>query len=365
MNKGRLSPHMTNAIAHTVALAAQTLPDGQTAPEWVQLLPAGPFIHTVKGDKRGPFMLTDAAAVIAASFAEADRLPIDENHAIDHAGKSGGASPARGWITEMHVRADGIWGKVEWTAKGRELIEGREYRAISPVIRHSEKIGGRVTTILRAALVNNPGLVGLTALFQENPHMPLIERLAELLGLDASSGEDAVFDAVKAMKDGDSTETMSAQLAAIGKALGVDGGDHVAILAAAQSAGAEDGEAITALRAELATTVTKLNALTEQGARSAAEAAIDDAIKLGVVGVKPLRDHYINRFMKDPEAVQTELAGLPALNGGSVTAQVAPEDKGKVTLSAAQKQVAAALGQGEEDYAATLAAERSANGEAS
>ena len=45
-------------------------------------------------------------------------------------------APARGWIVELQGRQDGIWGKVEWTATGRDLVAGKAYRGISPVIEH-------------------------------------------------------------------------------------------------------------------------------------------------------------------------------------------------------------------------------------
>ncbi len=75
-------------------------------PEWVQLVPAGTF----KGaDGRGPYTLTNAAAVIAASMAGPNaRLPVDENHSTDIAAPKGEPSPARGWIVERHLGPRGM-----------------------------------------------------------------------------------------------------------------------------------------------------------------------------------------------------------------------------------------------------------------
>ena len=108
----------------TALMASQALPAfdaGQAAPDWVHLLPApvGGKIGTT--DSRGPYHVTDTAALIAASFAEADRLPIDENHSTDLAAPRGEPAPARGWIVGMEARADGIWGQVEWNAAGADL----------------------------------------------------------------------------------------------------------------------------------------------------------------------------------------------------------------------------------------------------
>ena len=118
-------------------MAALDLPLAGEVPDWIHLLP------TAKGelrtfDGRGPYKLADAAAVIAASMAADPRdggsLLVDENHALELSAPKGGPSPSRGRIVEMQARADGIWGRVEWSESGRALLAERAYRGISPVI---------------------------------------------------------------------------------------------------------------------------------------------------------------------------------------------------------------------------------------
>lgn len=48
---------------------------------------------------------------------------IDENYVIDKVGNSGFLSLVMGWIMEMEVCEDGIWGCVEWIKCGCELFE--------------------------------------------------------------------------------------------------------------------------------------------------------------------------------------------------------------------------------------------------
>jgi hypothetical protein len=132
--------------------------DSAVVPEWVHLLPAGKFSGA---DGRGPYTAHDPAVIIAASMA-AGRLPVDENHATDLAAPKGGPSPARGWIVEMQVRPDGIWGRVEWTEIGRSMLAARAYRFISPVLLNDKN--GTVLRILRAALTNVPNLLQLKSL---------------------------------------------------------------------------------------------------------------------------------------------------------------------------------------------------------
>jgi hypothetical protein len=132
--------------------------DGASVPDWVQLLPAGTFRGE---DGRGPYILSNPAAVVAASMGEG-KLPVDENHAIDLAAPKGAPSPARGWIVEMQARPDGIWGRVDWSETGRSLLQSKAYSFLSPVFMYSPS--GIISRIFRAGLTNTPNLTQLKAL---------------------------------------------------------------------------------------------------------------------------------------------------------------------------------------------------------
>lgn len=342
-----------------VALAASmNLPEGDAAPEWVHLLPvtAG-AIETFDG--RGPYQIADAAAVIAASMEWERGIPIDENHATDLAAPKGQEAPARGWIKEMQARADGIWGRVEWTKAGAELVADHAYRGISPVmILHSDK--KTVRLIPRASLVNTPNLRGLTALHQEQS-MDLT-KLAEALGLPATATMDDIIAAVGKLKEGGKPEVsveLESALTEIGAALGVSGTDRTAIVAAAKAKTSAQPAEITALQCEIATLATQLNTLTEGGKRSKAEAFVDGAITQGRAGVKPMRDRYIAMHMADAANAEALITGLPILGAGGQP-QTTPTQPGAAltTLNAEQAQVADLMGITHTEYLATLNAER-------
>ena len=221
-------------FSNTVALCSQSLPsvsNGAAVPEWIQLLPSiSGDVET--GDARGPYHVTDVNHIIAESFADADRLPIDENHSIDLAAPKGLPAPARGWITEMQSRENGLWGKVDWNEAGAELVKTRAYRGISPVIVHDK--AKNILRILRASLINKPNLRGMIALNQENDDMPLQETVAKLLGLAVDANEAAITAAITTLNDKDAGNATALQssLSEIGVALGVaQGGDATAILA--------------------------------------------------------------------------------------------------------------------------------------
>lgn len=323
-------------------------------PEWVHLLPAGE-VRTQDG--RGPYRVADVAALMAASLPAGGKLVLDENHSTDLAAPKGAPAPAMGWIVELQARADGIWGRVDWTDAGRRLAGDRAYSGISPVIAYRKN--GTIDAILRASLTNKPNLAGLQSLHQEDEDMSLKNRLLEALGLGSDADEDAIVAAVSA----NTTATaLQAALSPIAQAAGLAAdADAAAVLAGVQGlatrAGAGDqDDVITGLQSELTAVTTRLNALTEAGARSKAEAFVDGAIAAGHVGVKPLRDRYIALHMKDAAEAEALINGLPKLQGGSIVPAGQPKaEPGQ--LGTADRQVIALMGLDPEEYKKVLAAE--------
>lgn len=334
---------MSKSSLITALMATNDLPapDGDLVPEWIQLIPASQG-QVMTRDKRGPYLIENAEAIIAASMADADRLAIDECHATDKRE----TAPARGWIQEMEARHDGIWARVEWTKAGRELIADRAYRGISPVIVHDK--AKRIMGILRASLTNTPNLRGMVALNEEDA-MSLSQRLAELLGLNSGASDD---DIVSACQEAMATEAPQSDLSAIGVALGLaDDAEAGAIVAAAQSAiTAEEHEA---LRVELNETVSQLNEQTETSRRTAAETYVDAEIKRGRAGLKPMRDRYIAMHMEDPDGTAELIGAMPTF--GERLPKPAPAETQTIkSLNEEQSKVAANLGLSEDAFIKAL-----------
>ena len=154
---------------------------------------------------------------------------------------------------------------------------------------------------------------------------------------------------------------MQSQLSEIGVALGLGEDSEAAdILVAAQSAVADDAtdETFVALQAELTQVTTALNTLKDDRAKDAATAFVEGAIKMGRVGVKPMKDRYISMHMKDASGTEELISTMPVLSG-SGTSIIAPVRKdGEVALNSEQLSIAKMLGQDPKDYAATLAEEQ-------
>lgn len=307
--------------AAPVLCSAIDLPAGG-APEWVHVLPT--TAHTVDG--RGPYRIADPAALMAASLPVGGKLVLDECHATDLATPTGGAAPARGWIVALQSRDDGIWGQVEWTGTGRQMIEDRQYRGISPVIRHGKD--GTVTGILRASLTNTPNLTGMVSLHHTENTMDLRQTLAELLKLDGDADDAAILAAIRTkMGDGGDAAAVALQsaLKPIALAAGLAGNaDAAAVLAGVQQLAGGSGD-VAALQSEIVGLTGKITTLETEGKRRDATAVIDAAIAAGRVGLKPVRDDYIALQMADPTRTAKMIAAMPVLAPGQLVKGDAPE----------------------------------------
>ncbi|WP_317851823.1 phage protease [Rhodobacter sp. TJ_12] len=219
---------MSTPNTHIALMQSQPLPHQGEVPDWIHLIPAGAEIMTQ--DRRGPYRLDPQSVV--ASLGQGAKLPIDENHAIDLAGPRGEPSPARGYITELQARADGIWGRVDWTEAGRALMSDRAYLGISPAVVHDGT--KRIIGIARASLTNKPNLRGLTALHQETTMS--FAAVAKALGLSDDAGEDQILGAIGDLKTPSANETaLQSSLTEIGVALGVSSAKPEDIVAAAKA----------------------------------------------------------------------------------------------------------------------------------
>lgn len=308
------TPAINTALMSALALP----PAGDEGDHWVHLLPAATDGLIKTADERGPYRVASQVRIMDQSLALADKLPIDENHSIDKAGPKGAPSPAVGWIVEMQSRKDGIWGRVEWNDRGRDLIAQKAYRAISPVIGHTKD--KTIGAILRASLVNTPNLSGMIALHSEEPDMGMMEKLRKKLGLADDADEGAVMAALDKLKDGDKkTVATQSQLDVLAEHLNVDAGSSIEDLTTAAQSIAEDGdkdELIAALQTSVKELGSEVTSLVDGGKRSAAEGYIDAALAQGRAGLNAtVRDQYVSMHMKDPEATQSLIEAMPVLSG--------------------------------------------------
>jgi phage I-like protein len=333
---------MTNlTAAHLVALNSTDA----AAPDWLHLLPSTAF----KGvDGRGPYAAPDADALIGLFDAEGRKLPVDENHAIDLAGKSGHPSPARGWIVELQSRIDGVWGRVEWTPEGQSLVTGKAYGYLSPVFSYSMPKPYRVEKLMRVALTNDPNLNFLTSLHSRQ-ETAMLEELRKALGLPETATEADVLATVASTHAAHQTNT--ALMAQIREASGLDAtvtGDALVVALQSRGKSTQVEAENAALKTQMVSLQAQLTSIVTDTARDKAATTIEAAIAVGKI-VPALRDHMVSRHMKNPTEVEAEIALMPSLNAGGLGGRKI-SDTGDAGLSEEDRKVALMMGFDEKTF---------------
>jgi phage I-like protein len=262
--------------------------DQVTAPEWVQVLPLGPQIVARDGRR---FTLTDPQALLANLRAKTADLPMDIEHATEIRAPKGEDAPAQGWAKDYELRDDGIWARVDWTPSGARRVADKEYRYVSPAIRHTPT--GEIVSLSSFALTTQPALVMPALAHAQRPsdkkdpaQMSLHTRLAAALGLAATATEDELITAA--------TGQVSLAREARDPAKYVPAADLTTALARAKTA--ED----------------QLAARDAADATKAAEATVDAAIAAGKIAPAS-RDHWVSLCRESAEATGKIIAELPAL----------------------------------------------------
>ncbi len=123
-----------------------------------------------KGHSNGSFELTiNDLNQIKENF---DNSKVDAVIDLDHATVYYGTGEAYGWIEELEVRGEELWGKVQWLDHGKELIKSGKYKYISPVLNpdSNDPISGNNIgwTLHSAAITNRPFLEDLGEVIVNN-----------------------------------------------------------------------------------------------------------------------------------------------------------------------------------------------------
>lgn len=191
-----MTEHVASCAAVEIAPSA--------APDAIQLVPLG----DIRGRDGRHWRLSNPQAVIANSMRGGIDLPIDYEHQADDPKlQKNGPVPAAGWIKGLEARPDGIWGKVEWTAKASEMIAGKEYRYLSPVFRF-DPASGEIMRLTGAGLVHRPNLEMKALAAEEFPMSTQnddLARIAQALGV-ADTSADAILTAINSAKTPDPSQ---------------------------------------------------------------------------------------------------------------------------------------------------------------
>lgn len=177
-----------------VTLSTDIQSSGNTVPDWIQLLPNSAEFTAVDGRE---FIIKDALEIISVSVRKNVDINIDYEHSIKD--KTKDIKPAAGWIKELAIRDNAIWGRVEWTPKATQMITNKEYRYLSPLLSTIPTIDGKhmINKIVNVALTNYPALE-MSAFCNNNDVLELddfhdlsaMSAIAELMNIESCSPSD-------------------------------------------------------------------------------------------------------------------------------------------------------------------------------
>ena len=220
---------MKNEIfyGNAVALNWSAESDGAKPTVRVQLSPFGEFTLRDGGKRNGTTQhCTRAAFEAMVANWRAQGAP-DVLVDVDHASATGGSTEAAAWAKNMRVEDDGLCADFELTPRGRELVEGRSYRFVSPGWTLADD--GTPLALCSVALTNRPNLpvkpvVNADDAGGRDPDDPTtatkgtamdLKKIAAALGLPETATEDEVIAAIASMKD---AQAQAAEEAANAKA---------------------------------------------------------------------------------------------------------------------------------------------------
>lgn len=159
--------NLTASLAVQLPQNPKELPTGYN----IQLFPEGQFSASdgrpgnIKDCETGAWLMDANIGpdIIADVDAREVRPVVDYEHQSIRTRENGQPAPAAGWIQSLaYFPGKGLFAKVEWTDRARDLIKTGEYRYISPFFEFDNKTGA-VRRLISAALTNTPALDGLMA----------------------------------------------------------------------------------------------------------------------------------------------------------------------------------------------------------
>jgi phage I-like protein len=207
-NKGALArlANTSERALNLVGLANRF--ESGSADDWVQLAPYGDFPHA-KGLQR---VDRTAAETMANHFnrisSKLSRLFAGVPFYVGHPDVPGMANEytdrkAYGWVKGLEVRDDGLYGKVEWSEPGKQLLANSHYKFLSPhwngepVSTEKGRKVYRPIELVSVGLTNNPNLpVNPLANETESANQPntIMEKaiLIALLGMANEASDEQI-----------------------------------------------------------------------------------------------------------------------------------------------------------------------------
>lgn len=329
------------------------------APDWVMLFPAADAQQEIKCRDGRVYRMTNPDQIVAAFNAENHPIPFDKNHDVEKSlGWGGGSGEAVGWIEELRLTSAGaIEARVEWTSEGRELVESKAYRYVSPAFTITTELVNsiekyRITMPTSAGLVNRPAMT-MPAITSHQGKAKM-DKLLALLGLKEGATQEEIDAATKKF------EAKVAADEAAQKEAEQTAAKLKAELAAEKAKSTDINQVVPrAAFDEVKAEVASLREKQEADKKAAHQAAVDAAIAKALTDGKitPATKDFYTKTCASAEGLKSFVdfcAAAPAIapDSGAQGGQPPPAQSGAATLTSEERDVMKRLGISEEKFLA-------------
>lgn len=132
--------------------------DGANGELDVQISPIGTFAGSkADGSPIEENITQEALEKLAVDLNSGDEILVDTDHKSTLPGANKDSS-ANGWLSNFYTTVKGLFAKMKLTKRGRELVDNREYRHLSPVF--SLDANGTPIKLRSVAMTNTPAFAG-------------------------------------------------------------------------------------------------------------------------------------------------------------------------------------------------------------
>ena len=146
-----------------------TLNNGETE---VLVVPKGQFYGSDSEGNPIPESIDETVIDALVEQLKDQELLVDKDHSSVKKGTEKDTS-AMGWMYSFKKGVEGLWAKIRWTNIGRNLVENRVFRFLSPVFTLN---GNKPTNMLNVALTNKPAFQDKAKpIINNKPNMEEIE----------------------------------------------------------------------------------------------------------------------------------------------------------------------------------------------
>lgn len=177
-----------------------TLNNGETD---VLVVPKGQFYGSDSEGNPIPESIDETVIDTLAEQLKDKELLVDKDHSSVKKGTDRDTS-AMGWMHSFKKGIEGLWAKIKWTSIGRNLVENRVFRFLSPVFTLQ---GNKPTNMLNVSLTNQPA-------FQDKAK-PIINNKPNMEELEMTITKEELVSLIKetvaSMKSEQKTDTQEMQ----------------------------------------------------------------------------------------------------------------------------------------------------------